>query len=348
MEAAVESGVADGSIPTARRTSMSRAALATLNDAPPPIMPASLPFAATVPERLLSSGSAITDGPPLTAFAASDKTKPRRRASDGTHLTKKEKAATGNLKCETCGKAYKHGSCLNKHLWEHTPEWQVTSKLLISKHQQVQLLEAASVLVAMNTDGTAIIDSDNSSSPAASGSSDPHDDLSSTETTPPPQSEQVYRDTSHRYSNASSAYSRSYQSVFSSGSAPQEHPPTGFSSHNRHWSSSSNRPNTAATSTSIAESYNENDSEDLACAINLLRCHNGTPSGPAADFTDIPPVPPLPAKYQVAEFRSLAAHMQDSVRGDDVDMDEESEDDEHNERRQHYEAEEPMFGNMDA
>ena len=30
--------------------------------------------------------------------------------------------------------------------WEHTPEWQYTSKLLISKHQQVQLLEAASVL----------------------------------------------------------------------------------------------------------------------------------------------------------------------------------------------------------
>ncbi|KAK9475918.1 hypothetical protein V1514DRAFT_338554 [Lipomyces japonicus] len=53
------------------------------------------------------------------------------------------------LKCELCGKGYKHISCLTKHLWEHTPEWTVTSKLLISKHQQVQLLEAASILVSM-------------------------------------------------------------------------------------------------------------------------------------------------------------------------------------------------------
>ena len=71
----------------------------------------------------------------------------RRRASEG--------AAShhhgGEVKCETCGKSYKHTSCLHKHLWEHTPEWTVTSRLLISKHQQVQLLEAASILVNMNS-----------------------------------------------------------------------------------------------------------------------------------------------------------------------------------------------------
>lgn len=68
-----------------------------------------------------------------------------RRTSEGE---------TGRLKellnCEACGKGYKHISSLAKHLWEHTPEWNMTKKLLLSKHQQVQLLEAASILVGMN------------------------------------------------------------------------------------------------------------------------------------------------------------------------------------------------------
>ncbi len=68
-----------------------------------------------------------------------------RRISEGETGRLKEE-----LKCEACGKGYKHISSLAKHLWEHTPEWNVTKKLLMSKHQQVQLLEAASILVGMN------------------------------------------------------------------------------------------------------------------------------------------------------------------------------------------------------
>lgn len=68
-----------------------------------------------------------------------------RRISEGETGRLKEE-----LKCQACGKGYKHISSLAKHLWEHTPEWSMTSKLLISKHQQVQLLEAASILVSMN------------------------------------------------------------------------------------------------------------------------------------------------------------------------------------------------------
>lgn len=68
-----------------------------------------------------------------------------RRISEGETGRLKEE-----LKCEACGKGYKHISSLAKHLWEHTPEWNVTKKLLISKHQQVQLLEAASILCSMN------------------------------------------------------------------------------------------------------------------------------------------------------------------------------------------------------
>lgn len=40
-----------------------------------------------------------------------------RRASEASALIKKKTAgAPGDLKCETCGKGYKHSSCLTKHL----------------------------------------------------------------------------------------------------------------------------------------------------------------------------------------------------------------------------------------
>ncbi|KAI6038539.1 hypothetical protein EDC04DRAFT_2693991 [Pisolithus marmoratus] len=48
--------------------------------------------------------------------------------------------------CESCSKVYRHPSCLIKHRWEHTPQWQEASKFVLSKHQQVQLLEAAAIL----------------------------------------------------------------------------------------------------------------------------------------------------------------------------------------------------------
>ena len=117
LGAAVESAVADGSMATVnRRSSMSKAALGSLNDSGYPPMPSSLPQGVSVPERGPNGSSAVTDGPPLSSYSDKSKLK-MRRASDGTRLTKKEKAATGDLKCEHCGKAYKHGSCLTKHLY---------------------------------------------------------------------------------------------------------------------------------------------------------------------------------------------------------------------------------------
>jgi hypothetical protein len=231
----------------------------------------------------------------------------------------------GELKCEACGKNYKHSSCLTKHLWEHTPEWQYTSKLLISKHQQVQLLEAASVLVAMNAEGESSKDSDHSSaSPAASGSSDPREDeLSSTDTTPPPQIDEAagsYSTSrsnfgrSKRFSTNSSAYSQSYQStsVFSDGG---HHP-----SHYRQWSNDG-RPTTSGTS--VAGSYYEDeDQADLAAAVGLLSCSFGTPkSGPMALGPDVPPVPPLPARFLGMKSESISGSTttitakQSSIRG---------------------------------
>ncbi|KAF1958280.1 hypothetical protein CC80DRAFT_409360 [Byssothecium circinans] len=294
---------------------------------------------------------AIADGPPLSSMPEHEKSNSKsriRRASEGSRLGKTEgKRASGSeLKCEKCGKGYKHSSCLTKHLWEHTPEWQYTSKLLISKHQQVQLLEAASVLVAMNAEAG---DSDSSSpSPPASGS-DLRDGLSSTDTTPPPQMDDhavgsfprshYASRSSKRYSANSSAYSQSYQStVFSDN---------GHGGHYRQWSNVSDRPTTSGTS--VAGSYqDENDQADLAAAVGLLSCSYGTPkSGPALP-PDVPPVPPLPAKFlDFSNVHSISGSttvtaQQSSLRGGnyrhqhdskDVDMDDESFADEDDFRR---------------
>ncbi|TEB25088.1 hypothetical protein FA13DRAFT_1817629 [Coprinellus micaceus] len=53
-------------------------------------------------------------------------------------------------RCESCSKIYRHPSCLIKHRWEHTPHWREASKFVLSKHQQVQLLEAAAILSHMS------------------------------------------------------------------------------------------------------------------------------------------------------------------------------------------------------
>ena len=40
-----------------------------------------------------------------------------RRASEGSQLTKGDgKRSSGELRCDKCGKGYKHSSCLTKHL----------------------------------------------------------------------------------------------------------------------------------------------------------------------------------------------------------------------------------------
>lgn len=40
-----------------------------------------------------------------------------RRASEGSHLIKGESKKSGDLRCDTCGKGYKHSSCLTKHMY---------------------------------------------------------------------------------------------------------------------------------------------------------------------------------------------------------------------------------------
>lgn len=95
-----------------RRSVSSRNALGSLNDGSYPSPPSSMPQNGTN-QYSGKNGSALVDGPPL-----GDKDKAGlklRRSSDGSALMKK-KSGHGDLKCETCGKGYKHSSCLTKHL----------------------------------------------------------------------------------------------------------------------------------------------------------------------------------------------------------------------------------------
>jgi len=308
-----------------------------------------------------------------------------RRASDGQHLPKDGKKSNRvEVRCETCGKVYKHGSCLTKHLWEHTPEWNFTSKLLISKHQQVQLLEAASVLVGMNvdTDGNPTTPPDSAkdfasepesaASPAASGYSDVQDGRSSADTTPPPQADPYlhsnapsYLGMAKRYSSGSNAISQSYQSGISSsfqGGSISGTP--NFGGHHRQPSFERRPPSQARANT------NQED-RDLAAAVELLSCSfnsNGV-SRDARLPSDAPPVPPLPMQYldqaafsstpffssfssrQMPESYTRGDHRQhaENMKMDDREdsiMDEDDDQD-HRIRANGSEDDDLMFGRMD-
>ena len=176
--------------------------------------------------------------------------------------------------------------------WEHDPAWAYTSKLLISKHQQVQLLEAARVLYTMTSDSPPtrpesmnIEQSEASSaSPIFSGESELQDDISSVETTPPPTSDAGYPvPEAKRYSTGSNGFSRSYRSIPSSSWAESVISP-GLPPHRL--SGADFRPTTSGT-----------DDGGLAAAAELLNF--GTPRTKATSMgSDVPPVPPLPQQYQ--------------------------------------------------
>lgn len=184
--------------------------------------------------------------------------------------------------------------------WEHDPAWAITSKLLISKHQQVQLLEAASVLCNINAEANAgemdhsLIDPSevSSASPEYSSSEiENHDELSSVETTPPPMSEGYPVPDSKRYSASSNGLSRSYRSVHSSSYADSVVSP-GFPPQ-RLSGVSDFRPTTSGTDDGV-----------LAAATAGLNFSNTPRSRPSVAASDVPPVPPLPQQYQSYNSKS--------------------------------------------
>ena len=54
-----------------------------------------------------------------------------RRASEGSHLIKGDSKKSGDLRCDTCGKGYKHSSCLTKHMYAHECNRVILNTVLI-------------------------------------------------------------------------------------------------------------------------------------------------------------------------------------------------------------------------
>ncbi|KAG0354388.1 hypothetical protein BGZ54_001672 [Gamsiella multidivaricata] len=73
---------------------------------------------------------------------------PRRASAQSASIVDEDNAFLS--KCPDCGKMYKHATSLLKHRWEHSIYWKPATKFLLSKHQQVQLMEAASILLGMD------------------------------------------------------------------------------------------------------------------------------------------------------------------------------------------------------
>ncbi|KAH8716128.1 hypothetical protein HC256_004908 [Beauveria bassiana] len=308
--AALTAAIADGDPATAipianastRRNTLSKAAKMSIA-ASLPSPPASLPLHRSLADSKMHQDSAIDDDSMSGDDAEGSVDGSRaRRASDGQPLTKDGKKSNRvEIRCETCGKGYKHSSCLTKHLWEHTPEWSLTSKLLISKHQQVQLLEAASVLLAMNgpnkeadvvtpPDSAKDFNSEpESASPSASGYSEQRERLSSADTTPPPVGEPLaFNGMAYREKRLSGG-SGIAQSLQSTPIGPQ------------HLSSSTPRAGwNSGRRPSLGHGGTGNEDRDLAAAVELLSCSFGSNGGHdvVGVAADAPPVPPVPEQYR--------------------------------------------------
>lgn len=121
LAAALREEEASGAVPigTSSRRTMSKGAAsraAIVGSLPSP--PASLPTHKTLPDAKRElQGSAIDDD--VSGDEGSNKLQKARvrRASDGQPLLKDGKKSNRvEIRCEKCGKGYKHSSCLTKHL----------------------------------------------------------------------------------------------------------------------------------------------------------------------------------------------------------------------------------------
>ncbi|KAG0038621.1 hypothetical protein BGZ82_011432 [Podila clonocystis] len=124
----------------------------------------------------------------------------RANPSDGG--AKSDSAEHEVHKCMDCGKVYKHPNCLWKHRWEHSTYWKSATKFLLSKHQQVRMMEAAAILLGMDearaADKDAIVSTvikQRGMGGPSSTSSSPPTSTKSLSTSPPPSSEAIRRTT---------------------------------------------------------------------------------------------------------------------------------------------------------
>ncbi|TFK50423.1 hypothetical protein OE88DRAFT_253339 [Heliocybe sulcata] len=124
----------------------SLAALSLSSDAPPAQGVFKL-------EKSASTGTSTTPIPIPAKEDISGKSQSVETIANGKKTGKKRGTI---FQCESCSKVYRHPSCLIKHRWEHSPHWREASKFVLSKHQQVQLLEAAAILSHLQPAGTSL------------------------------------------------------------------------------------------------------------------------------------------------------------------------------------------------
>ena len=149
-------------------------------------------------------------------------------------------------------------------------------------------------------DATKLSESGHSSaSPTASGSTDVREEeedyISSAETTPPPMNEHyddVDSGRSRRHSGNSSSFSRSYQSAPSFSLSAGDH----FSHYQQQ-----RRP----SSSGVASTDVDDDEAGLVAAISLCS-FSSLRNGPAQVHNDVPPVPPVPARYREHNAKRLS------------------------------------------
>lgn len=76
----------------------------------------------------------------------------RRRRELGATSSEEEDETDGavSTQCPHCNKVYRQNNSLFKHLYEHHSEWGAVSKSLnTSKHQQVQMMQTAELLLSL-------------------------------------------------------------------------------------------------------------------------------------------------------------------------------------------------------
>jgi hypothetical protein len=103
---------------SSRRHTMSKNAMARVSavgslPSPPATMSLGKQFVGDAKRGL--HGSAIDDDSQDISADESEKKARMRRASDGQPLMKEGRKNRVEVRCETCGKGYKHSSCLIKH-----------------------------------------------------------------------------------------------------------------------------------------------------------------------------------------------------------------------------------------
>jgi len=71
-----------------------------------------------------------------------------RRASEGAQLKTEGKRASAAIRCDRCGKGYKHGSCLSKHMCV-SPPYRSAVFLLDREYAPCRLCEVALVVIQL-------------------------------------------------------------------------------------------------------------------------------------------------------------------------------------------------------